>query len=428
MILIKVTCLKQAKLAGWAYFYLMKMLFAALLACCATGAFAQSAFTLYNTDNSDLPDNKVNCLYTDAAENIWIGTDGGLVQVTPGGVWTVYTTADGLPDNSIRSIFVDEDGIIWAGTYLSGLVSYNGTEWTVYDPTNSGLPDYHVKAIAKDQNDTMWIGTSWGLAKWDGDEAWTSYTDENSDILVPHVNSLYIDSNNIVYAGTLNGGLAVYQEGVFSIYWTGNANIGDNTVLSIDEDAYNNKWLATSFGGLTVMTEDYEFLRFTPLTSDIVDWSVDAVRIDHTQEGIIGMSTFGLHIFDNTNWEHYTTLNSDLPDDFINAITIDASNHIWIGTESAGVAVFDKDFVSVQNLTSEGIAVFPNPTSERVLINGVHAGSVLSVYSITGTMLESQIVPEGFIWLSVSDWPQGTYYLSVEENGFTRTGLLQVVH
>lgn len=406
----------------------MKMFFAAICLLSATCAYTQSAFTIYNTDNSLLPDNKVNCLYTDAGDNIWIGTDGGLVKVTPGGVWTVYTTADGLPDNSVRSIFIDEDDVIWIGTYLSGLVSFNGTDWTLYDPTNSGLPDYHVKAIAKDDFDTMWIGTSWGLAKWDGAEAWTSYTDENSDILVPHVNSLYIDSNNIVYAGTLNGGLAVYQDGLFSVYWTGNTEIGDNTVLSIAEDAYNNKWLATSFGGLTVMTEDYNFLRFTPLTSDIVDWSVDAVRIDHTQEGIIGMSTFGLHIFDNTDWEHYTTANSDLPDDFINALTIDGSNHIWIGTESGGVAVFDKDYVSIQHTTTQHLSVFPNPAAERILIQGVQAGAEISVYSITGKLMESHIAPAGLQWLSVSDWAQGTYYITVADHDMMRTGFVQVVH
>lgn len=406
----------------------MKSYLTAILTISVAFASGQSAFTIYNAENSDLPDNKVNCLYTDADENIWIGTDGGLAQVTPGGVWTVYTTADGLPDNSIRSIFVDEDGIIWAGTYLSGLVSFNGTEWTVYDPTNSGLPDYHVKAIAKDQNDTMWIGTSWGLAKWDGDEAWTAYTDENSDILVPHINSLYIDSNNMVYAGTLNGGLAIYEDGGFTVYWTGNADLGDNTVLSIAEDAYNNKWLATSFGGLTVLTEDYTFLRFTPLTSDIVDWSVDAVRIDHEQKGIIGMSTFGLHTFDNTNWAHYTTGNSDLPDDFINALTIDANNQVWVGTEAGGIAVFDQDYVSVQNPTQLHISIFPNPASANILLNGIEPGAHISISNITGSVTENLVASDAFVWISVSDWPQGTYLITVEENGFTRTGLLQVVH
>jgi len=371
----------------------------------------QSPFTVYNSTNSPLPTDKVNCVYRDRNDNIWAGTDGGLVCIAPDGVWITYTTADGLPDNSIRAVYVDEENVVWAGTYLSGMAAWDGFSWTTYDPLNSGLPDYHIKAITKDNNDTMWIGTSWGLTKWDGADQWHTYTEVNSPILVPNINALYIDSNNVVYAGTLNGGLAVYTDGVFEIFRTANSTIGDNTILSIDEDAYNNKWLATSFGALTVMTEDGDFLRFTPLTSAITDWSLDAVCIDNENVGLIGMSSFGLEIFDNVNWTNYTTANSDLPDDYINALAVDALNRIWIGMETGGLCVFDRSMVGVEEMEVQQVAVFPNPAADIVTISGLLQGSSITLLNAHGQSLQAHRTENTEMMLDLHDLPAGTYYL-----------------
>ena len=400
------------------YLYSMQAILLSLFCLFAQTAFSQLPFTIYNSGNSPLPDDKVNCTYLDHNGNIWAGTDGGLVCISPDGVWITYTTADGLPDNSIRSVFVDQDNTVWAGTYLSGMAAWDGFSWTTFDPTNSGLPDYHIKAIAKDANDTMWIGTSWGLTKWDGNDYWHTYTELNSPILVPNINALYIDSANVLYAGTLNGGLAVYTNGVFDIFRTANSTIGDNTILSIDADAFNNKWLATSFGGLTVMTESGDFLRFTPLTSDITDWSLDAVRIDNANVGIIGMSSFGLEIFDNVHWTGYTAANSALPDDYINALAVDAMNRIWIGMETGGLCVFDRSLTGVEEISALRISAYPNPTANNVIISGVQVGASITLSDAYGNILQALVADAETVFMPLLDVPAGNYLIrATDERG-----------
>ena len=46
-------------------------------------------FTVYNYFNSPLPDNRVNCVELDQEENLWVGTQYGLV-VYDGFVWTNF--------------------------------------------------------------------------------------------------------------------------------------------------------------------------------------------------------------------------------------------------------------------------------------------------------------------------------------------------
>lgn len=40
-------------------------------------------FTIYNTSNSDLPSNIVNVVEVDSANNVWVGTENGLVKISP---------------------------------------------------------------------------------------------------------------------------------------------------------------------------------------------------------------------------------------------------------------------------------------------------------------------------------------------------------
>ena len=66
--------------------------------------------------------------------------------------WTIYDTDNsGLPDNYVRCIAIDNNNNKWIGTDV-GLCMFNGTNWTVYNTSNSGLPDNDINCIAIDNN------------------------------------------------------------------------------------------------------------------------------------------------------------------------------------------------------------------------------------------------------------------------------------
>ena len=56
-------------------------------------------------------------LAIDGSGNKWIGTDGGGLAKYDGTNWTVYNTSNsGLPDNRVHSIAIDGSGNKWIGT------------------------------------------------------------------------------------------------------------------------------------------------------------------------------------------------------------------------------------------------------------------------------------------------------------------------
>lgn len=375
---------------------------------------AQSAVTVYNTTNSLLPDDLVTVIYIDAHENKWIGTQNGLVKINAAGEWTIFNTDNsGLPDNTIHSIFTGADDRLYAGTFLGGLAVYDGSEWMVYDPLNSGMPDYDVRSIKIGAGDTVWIGTTAGLTKWDGADYWFTYTQENSGLKSNNIRSIYV-AGDTLFLGTINGGLSTYLNGVIDYYRTENSGIGDNTVLAIDADAYGNKWLALAFGGLSIYTAGGSFLNFTPITSDITEYSIDDVVVDNTGLGILGMSTTGLNIFDNTNWINYNTANTDLPEDSCHVVAVDADNRIWIGTETSGFVVFDRSLLEgIKSEKEVSFMLYPDPANNYIMLNDNFSRAEYSISDMSGQEIIRQELNSSSTSIDITNLAPGYYFVSV---------------
>ena len=72
--------------------------------------------------------------------------------------WTVYTSDNsGLPDNRVNEVKIDDDGNIWVGTE-KGLARFDGTNWATWNPANSGLPFSKIRALAVDGQGNVWVG------------------------------------------------------------------------------------------------------------------------------------------------------------------------------------------------------------------------------------------------------------------------------
>jgi hypothetical protein len=77
--------------------------------------------TVFNKDNSSLPDNHINSLLSDEKGSIWIGTNNGLAHFDVNGKWTVFNKNNSkLPNNSISGLLSNGDRF-WVGTIVGGL-------------------------------------------------------------------------------------------------------------------------------------------------------------------------------------------------------------------------------------------------------------------------------------------------------------------
>lgn len=109
-----------------------------------------------------LPASVITSAYQDAADTLWIGTDGaGLIRLS-GERFTALTSRDGFPSNTICSITGDPDGTLWLGTRGGGLVRYAGGKFTAFR-REAGLADDDVFAVLDDQLGHLWMTSNKGI-------------------------------------------------------------------------------------------------------------------------------------------------------------------------------------------------------------------------------------------------------------------------
>jgi signal transduction histidine kinase/ligand-binding sensor domain-containing protein/DNA-binding response OmpR family regulator len=107
----------------------------------------------------------------DADKNIWIGTHGGGVAVyqPAGDAWTIYNQDNSrLPSNKIQSLFSDSRGTIWVGTDGGGLAMFDKqkkqfTRFTEKD----GLQNTTIYQIVEDLHGQLWLSTNTGISMMD---------------------------------------------------------------------------------------------------------------------------------------------------------------------------------------------------------------------------------------------------------------------
>jgi len=173
--------------------------------CGITVIHPDSTQTTYNTANSGLATNRVNCIAIDAAGDAWFGTEySGVSVLRYDGTWETYNGDNsGIGGENVECIGIDAVGNKWFGCYRWGGLGYIGCgvsvlhadgSWTTYNTSNSGLADDSVYDITADAHGNKWFGTSSrGVSVLQGDGSWTTYTRDNSGLAGFYVSHIAID-------------------------------------------------------------------------------------------------------------------------------------------------------------------------------------------------------------------------------------------
>ncbi|TDH23506.1 hybrid sensor histidine kinase/response regulator [Segetibacter sp. 3557_3] len=128
---------------------------------------ATKKFIIYSTTNSQLPNDKVQCLLVDSKGYIWAGTFGegiGLYDKNTGR-FNVLSEKDGLQNSTVYSIVEDNKGLIWVSTN-KGISSIDpGTKKIVNYNEHNGVQNnsfFHA-AGAKLKDGTIFFGGQEGM-------------------------------------------------------------------------------------------------------------------------------------------------------------------------------------------------------------------------------------------------------------------------
>ncbi|GGB87231.1 hybrid sensor histidine kinase/response regulator [Dyadobacter sediminis] len=124
----------------------------------------QNTFTHYannEDDENSISNNLVNCIYEDKKGNLWIGTSNGLNLFNPKtGNFRSYRQKDGLPNNVIQGITEDSRGTLWISTNY-GISNFNPGTRTFRNFDNSdGLQgtSFNRMSVYKNQEGYIFFG------------------------------------------------------------------------------------------------------------------------------------------------------------------------------------------------------------------------------------------------------------------------------
>jgi len=213
-------------------------------------------FTVYNRNNSGLPEDDIWALEIDDLDRIWIGTWGGGLAMLKGEEWTIFDTDNsGLPSNHICSIEISNNDI-WVGTYTGGLVRYDGINWHIWDTWNSEIPHDHVHNFTFDREGNIWTThfSEGDLGKFKGLD-WETYNSGNSALTGQNIRSINTDAYNRIWIGGQHHGVIILDGEQWHQYNTNNSGLTSNHVVDISFDELGNTWLSTASGGVTIFRE-----------------------------------------------------------------------------------------------------------------------------------------------------------------------------
>jgi len=155
-------------------------------------------------DKTTIPFDTALSIFEDVEKNIWLGTEAGLLRLTPtplttlslphahesdfgttyqdrsGTLWFGSTQlykmkngeltrvkVPGLSGIRVRNVLQMTDGSYWFGTDGAGLYRMSGSAVQHYT-TREGLVNNFIRAMIQDRDGSLWIGTDEGISHFDG--------------------------------------------------------------------------------------------------------------------------------------------------------------------------------------------------------------------------------------------------------------------
>lgn len=311
------------------------------------------SWTVFTQQNSELPWDLTRAVANDLDNNIWIGTDNGIIKITDG-IWKNFNSRNTIisapaynknETQSVRDIAIDSNNNKW---FIIGwdVYKYDNVNWIKYDSTNS--PIKWARKIFVDNKNNVWF-TSWdGVAKFDG-KKWSVIDKQNSILPANKTLGVYVDAKNRTWIGTFDGNIII-EAGVSKILNEKSSPLSKAYISKIYEDKKGNLWFdlyneKSNEAGIYVLDLQGNWTRIThPNSKMFSENAINDFYLDEESNLLwITLNGVGVLNYDliSKKWETYTNENSSVPSIHCEKITKDKDGSIWIATY-AGVLKLNK--------------------------------------------------------------------------------------
>jgi len=310
-------------------------------------------WTVFTQQNSELPWDMTRAVANDLDNNIWIGTDNGIVKIN-NGKWEHFNSKNTLISSpaynknetqSVRDLEVDKNNNKW---FVAGwdVYRYDNKNWTKYDSINS--PINWARKIFVDHSNNVWF-TSWnGVAKFDG-KNWSVINKHNSSLPTDKTLGVYVDKKDRIWIGTFEGNVII-ENGVTKLLNEKNSPLSKAYISKIYEDKKGNLWFdlyndKSDDAGIYVLDLQQKWTRINhPNRKMFSENTINDFYLDEENQLLwITLNGVGVLSYDTNSkkWETYTNENSNIPSIHCERITKDKDGLIWIATY-AGVIKLNK--------------------------------------------------------------------------------------
>ena len=337
----------------------------------------------------------VNCLKFDQQRNLWIGTLVGVNIFDPLTRKLEYILSgenkNGLAGDDVYSILIDNESRKWIGTTKGGIDiidPQNNIFTTIaHDPANSNsLASDFVCAFYEDEVQNLWIGTDNGsISIWDRKQnIFKNYrhipgsNDSASNYAVP---SFLKDRMGDLWIASFGNGIYKFNKLTkrFDHYKCINYKTGkeNKNAFLLYEDREGNLWAATYHWGLLYLLNRQKN-RFEPYNQGVID--IFSLYEDHTGNLWAGTS-YGLSKVDIPNHGYFFFEIGKS----VRAILEDKKGRLWIGTEGDGLILFDgkagtitKKFTEQDGLCNNSVLNILEDANGRLWLSTFHGLSMFN--------------------------------------------------
>jgi ligand-binding sensor domain-containing protein len=168
-----------------------------------------------------------------------------LIKINNNQIESFDSTNSVFTNKYIYSIISDQYNNIWFGTD-TGLIKYDEVNWDIYNTTNSKLPCDTIVYLNVDENNKLWIVTNNNqLITYEHNQA---FKEEQINLGEYVINSIAFDSKGNTWLGVYGYGLIKYNDGNVEVYTSSNSGLSENTIHEVEVDKYDNVWIGTDCG------------------------------------------------------------------------------------------------------------------------------------------------------------------------------------
>jgi ligand-binding sensor domain-containing protein len=285
----------------------------------ANGAYRYNGAS-WSTFNNTTGGVSVSALHCDTKGVLWAGTDRDLSRCKDNSWEPFFAGNSILPSNRVNALLSTKNNDLWIGTQ-SGIVVKHGDQWTYLDSCRQ-----KVSCLAEDVLGNIWIGAANSIYKYT-DGAWTLYSTGEPPFPCSYIFGLVPENSGRVYVsvfggpGTRNSALGLFDGTSWSSIKSG------MYPYTITADSKNGFFLWSYFvAGLSRYADGKETVYTTGITN------LGSAAITEDPQGTIWLAYEGtLAKFDGTQWTTVAPIPLP-PSNNVNSIHCDSSGAVWVGT------------------------------------------------------------------------------------------------